>query len=350
CQRLFADITETKMYLTGGIGAVKKGEAFSFAYDLPNSTAYAETCAAIGLINFAHRMLKKDLDGKYSDYIERALYNGVLSGVSLDGRKFFYDNPLASSGKQHRKAWYDCSCCPPNIARLFASLGSYIYSVREKELVVHQYIAGVTTLKVSETEVRISQSTRYPWGNKIAISVDSAENISFTLKLRQPGWCGRMQVKVNGKPAKSNANKGYLSINRFWRKGDKISVIFNMPVKQLYADPRVRQDIGRTALQKGPVVYCFEEADNPAGAESLIIKQRNNFEVLHKKNLLGGVDIIKTNGFYLESVEKQKQLYGYSAPKLKECVLTAIPYFAWENRKPGSMAVWVKNTADNNLK
>jgi len=341
CRRLFDDIINTKMYVTGGIGAVKKGEAFSTAYDLPNETAYAETCAAIGLVNFAHRMLRQELDSKYSDCIERALYNGVLSGVSRNGKLFFYDNPLASSGKHHRKEWYDCSCCPPNIARLFASLGGYIYSTKGADVAVHLYIGSQAKLNLAGTAVSISQKTEYPWGNKVLISVNPEEPGRFTVKLRYPGWCRKMTVQVNGKNAGSIPKKGYLGVERLWSAGDKISIVFDMPARTVYADPRVKQDTGRAALMKGPLVYCFEEVDNPGDAETLLLRRKSGFRVVRKAGLLGGVDIIKVKGFRVNS-GKQKQLYSDTAPKLEECVLTAVPYFAWDNRKAGSMAVWLK--------
>ena len=341
CRILFDDIVNKKMYITGGIGAVKKGEAFSEAYDLPNETAYAETCAAIGFVNFAHRMLKQELDSKYSDCIERALYNGVLSGVSRDGKQFFYDNPLASSGKHHRKEWFDCSCCPPNIARLFASLGGYIYSTKGREAAVHLYIGNNAKFEIAGVSVSITQKTLYPWGNKVKISVDPEENISFAVKLRYPGWCRRMTVKVNGKKVRSAPKHGYIRIDRKWVPGDKITIVFDMPVRTVYSDPRVRQDIGRAAIMKGPVVYCFEEADNPAPIENLMLPIKNSFRIAHKPGLLGGVNIIKTPGLRIVQ-GKQKQLYRESAPKPESCSLTAIPYFAWDNRKAGSMAVWIK--------
>ncbi len=212
CSTLWQDVVGRKMYVTGGVGSQHRGEAFTHAYDLPNESAYAETCAAIGLVFFAHRMLQVERDSRYADVMERALYNGVLSGIGLEGKRFFYVNPLMSRGGHHRQEWFGCACCPPNIARLLASLGQYVYSVDDAALYVHLYVAGQVTVPLAHQAVTLRQEGEYPWHGRVRFTVETAEPAKFDLLLRVPGWCRRHAVRINGKPAARRMSRGYIRL------------------------------------------------------------------------------------------------------------------------------------------
>ena len=343
CKKLFEDITEKKMYLTGGIGSTNKYEKFTSAYDLPNETAYAETCAAVSLIFFAHRMLKLDCDSRYSDCVERVLFNGSISGVSLDGKKFFYENRLASNGSHHRQDGFPVSCCPANIARLIASVGDYIYSYGEDEIVIHQYIASSTSFYPGNNKIKIVQKTNYPWDNTVSISVDPEQDLKFCLKIRKPGWCEKVGITVNGRKFKKlKIEKGYISIGRKWKSGDKVLAIFSMPVEKIYANPEISQDTGLAALQRGPIVYCFEETDNNINVVKLQISDSAKFKVLPGEGVLKGMKVLKGKGLISKSSGWKGLLYRSERPEKAKKNITAIPYFAWDNRKTGSMSVWMK--------
>ena len=275
-RRLWKNVTEQKMYLTGAIGATSFGEAFSFNYDLTNSTAYAETCAAIGLVFVAHRMLQLKPERGYADVMEKALYNGVLSGISLDGERFFYVNPLAVSpeacDKRHdhshvepeRQKWFACACCPPNLARLLTSIGEYFYTVKEDEVYIHLYGNSTAQVGGDEGEVQLTQETVYPWEGNVGINVSTAQPVHFTLALRIPGWCRQAQVRINGEEIDLSAGleDGYAKISRRWNNGDRVELIMAMPVERIYSHPLVAVNQGRVALQRGPIIYCLEEIDN----------------------------------------------------------------------------------------
>ena len=252
CRQLWQDVIGRKMYVTGGVGSSHLGEAFTRAFDLPNESAYAETCAAIGLVFFAHRMLQVDADGCYADVMERALYNGVLSGISRDGTKFFYVNPLASSGAHHRQEWFGCACCPPNIARLLASLGQYVYSKSDDGLYLHLYVGGRVKTEVAGQVVTLAQEGQYPWQGQIRVTMDLPAPAKFDLMLRIPGWCRRHTVKVNGTLAPRRMVKGYARLRRRWRAGDVVELSLQMPIERIAAHPHVEQDAGKVALMRGP--------------------------------------------------------------------------------------------------
>jgi DUF1680 family protein len=233
---LWEDVCTRKLYLTGGIGPSRQNEGFTQPYDLPNETAYAETCAAIGLVFWNHRMLQLDCDRRYADVMERALYNGVISGVSQDGENFFYENPLASLGDHHRQAWFDCACCPPNLARILASLGGYIYSQSDTDLAVHLYMQGSATIRMGEQIITIRQETRYPWEGIVDISLDMDSPTRFGLKLRLPGWCRSASISVNGASIQSSGDNnqgGYLRLERTWKPGDRLRFEMGMPVERV---------------------------------------------------------------------------------------------------------------------
>jgi hypothetical protein len=334
-ERLWTHLSERHLYLTGGIGSSRHNEGFTCDYDLPNETAYAETCAAIGLVFWNHRLLQLDGDRRYADLMERALYNGVLSGVALDGQKFFYENPLASTGRHHRQDWFGCACCPPNIARLLASLGQYIYSQHDHNLAVHLYVQS----RVELPGLRLRQETNYPWDGRITLHVEPATAARFCIRLRIPAWCRRATLRVNGQRRPIRLQRGYALLTRPWRAGDRVELDLAMPVERIYAHPRVRQNCGRVALQRGPVVYCLEQTDNGPDLNALSLPARSKLTPRWQPKLLGGVVTIQ--GRALRTVPGPT-LYTTAPGKRRPCRITAIPYYAWDNRAPGEMLVWLR--------
>ncbi|MFH2069531.1 MAG: beta-L-arabinofuranosidase domain-containing protein [Candidatus Omnitrophota bacterium] len=344
CQRLWESVCTKKMYITGGIGFGVGAEKFISNYDLPNETAYAETCAAIGLVFWNHRMLQITGDNQYADVMERALYNGILSGVSLDGEKFFYVNPLASSGNHHRQGWFDCACCPPNLARLLASLGQYIYSRNENGLAVHLYIGGTVRFQVNNQPITLKQETDYPWDGRIRFSLKTEKPITFCLSLRIPGWCQESRLKINGQPLNisSKPAKGYIRLKRPWKTNDRLELDLAMPVEQLRAHPDVRQDAGCVALQRGPLVYCLEEVDHNIPIHRILLAEDTKLTHSFQKNLLGGVVAITGQARMVDDAGWKNKLYQPGAKRLKACRIFAVPYYAWDNRQPGTMQVWLR--------
>jgi DUF1680 family protein len=343
---IWQDVTQRKMYLTGGIGPSAKNEGFSVPYDLPNESAYAETCASIGMALWNQRMALLHADAKYADVVERVLYNGALSGVSLDGQTFFYVNPLASQGKHHRRAWFDCACCPVNVVRFIPTVGDYTYAHDGKENVyVNQYVGSRGQIDFAQSPITIVQQTRYPWDGAIKLTVEPQHDQAFTLHLRIPGWCqgpqstedlyqfshrpagGAVRVKVNGRSLDElRVEKGYAVLQRTWRPGDTIDLDLPMAIQRVKANPQVEADRGRVALERGPVVYCLEQADNLAPPSSLALSPQAEITAEFKPELLGGVEVLK--GEALDKGAKPVQF-------------TAVPYYAWDNRVPGQMAVWL---------
>lgn len=277
CETLWNNITTKQMYVTGGIGQTHHGEAFTFDYDMPNDTIYAETCASIGLVFFARRMLEMNPDSKYADVMELALHNGVLSGMALDGKSFFYVNPLSVNprschddpGKQHvkpvRQKWFGCACCPPNLARLISSIGSYAYTENEDTLWVHLYAGGTVEKEVNGQKAQVVITSGLPWDGDVTLKVESEQPVTMTVALRIPGWCGE-DFELEGAVGKEcRMENGYLYVSGEWKEGDLLKLRFAMKVKVMQADSRVRQDEGKVAIMRGPVVYCLEEADNGQG-------------------------------------------------------------------------------------
>ena len=343
CERLWQNLCLQNMYITGGIGPEAANEGFTSNYDLPNETAYAETCAAIGLVFWNQRLLQLACDSRYADVLERALYNGVLSGVSLDGEKFFYENPLASQGGHHRQAWFDCACCPPNLARLFASLGQYIYAQNDHEIVVHLYIQGSASFQIAGQNVRLRQQTRYPWEGSVMFHLDMEQPTSFGLRLRIPGWCHSAKLSVNGEPIElaPRMECGYVKLERLWHPSDRVQLDLDMPVEQVYAHPDVRQDSGQIALQRGPLVYCLEAADHSVPLQRIVMPREATLSSHFEASLLGGVTVITGEGLAADTTGWENALYRKQGPDLKPCALTAIPYYAWDNRQAGQMRVWL---------
>ena len=355
CKRLWDNIADKRMYITGGIGSTEHGEAFTFDYDLPNGTVYAETCASIGLIFFARRMLALEADAKYADVMERALYNTAISGISLDGRRFFYVNPLEAlpeasekdPGKRHvkvtRQKWFACACCPPNVARLLASLGEYIYTADENTVFVNLYIGGEARIDLGAGSVSLVQETGYPWDETVIIKIIADKPLEFTLAMRAPGWCDRMDVSVNGEPAGAVTLNGYARVGRTWSGGDCVEIKLDMPARRVRANPAVREDIGKVALQRGPIVYCLEEADNGKNLHEIVLPIEVELTVGPDDRIPGGAPVIKADALRVDSAAWGGGLYRADAAlPLVPLKALFIPYFAWANREPGEMTVWIR--------
>jgi uncharacterized protein len=356
CQRLWQNIVTKQLYITGGIGASSFGEAFTFDYDLPNDTVYAETCASIGLMMFAQRMLKLETDRRYADVLEQALYNTVLSGISLDGTRYFYVNPLAvwpeASAKDHhkqhvkpvRQKWYACACCPPNLSRTILALGSYAYMVKDRTLAVHLYVGGQATVELDGQPIRLTQTTNYPWEGKVTLALTLAQAQQFGLSLRIPGWCREARLAVNGVAVALNAavlHQGYAQLNRTWQNGDQIELEFAMPVEVIQAHPQVRANAGKVALMRGPLVFCLEEMDNGRNLAAIVLPKEPKFTATFEEGLLGGTVVIHGEAFRLDESAWHDRLYQPVATKLTPVTLKAVPYHLWGNRTPGEMLVWM---------
>lgn len=350
CRRLWDNVTNKRMYVIGGIGSQAHHEGFTIDYDLPGDRAYTETCAAIGLVFWAQRMLQIEPRREYADVMERALYNGVLSGMSLEGTKFFYVNPLevdpavAAARHDHhhvkttRQEWFGCACCPPNIARLLASVNQYIYSTRESDVFVHLFTQGEALFQIGEAEIRLSQITNYPWDENVMFVVGVVDPQTFTLNVRLPQWCRAPKVKVNGEDIESlEVVDGYARIERAWFNGDQVEVCFPMPVEKVWSNPRVSYSAGKIALQRGPIVYCFEEVDNGPNLSQIYISADAPFTVGKDEQL--ELPILTGPGY--RRIVSDESLYTTTRPKVEGVELKAVPYFAWDNRQTGEMRVWM---------
>jgi hypothetical protein len=340
CRHLWRDLNGKRLYVTGGLGPSADNEGFTSDFDLPNETAYAETCASVGLVFWAYRMALLEGDGAYADVMELALYNNALSGLSLDGERFFYDNPLASRGNHHRWTWHRCPCCPPNIARLVASLGSYVYSTAPGELAVHLYVQNEARLEVSGVAVKVKQTTDYPWDGAITIALDPAAPADFTLCLRLPGWCRSAELAVNGEPLDTETvgERGYACVRRRWQQGDLVSLRLAMPVERIYAHPNVLADQGRVALKRGPIVYCIEAVDTPA-PHRLALPRDEALAPRFEPDLLGGVATL--NGTALAIEPADGTLYRTEPWPERHVAIKAVPYHLWDHREAGEMVVWL---------
>ncbi|MDR1219223.1 MAG: glycoside hydrolase family 127 protein [Treponema sp.] len=356
CRRLWDNIVKRQMYITGAVGQSVHGEAFTFDYDLPNDTAYGETCASIGLAFFARRMASLAPRAVYGDTLERALFNGIISGMSLDGMSFFYVNPLEalpeSCGKDQsrrhvkfeRQKWFACACCPPNVARIIASLGSYVHSVGDDCVYTHLFVGSEAKFVAGGKNVSLKLETGYPWRGHVDISftVDGGE-AEFRYGFRIPGWCASHTVALNGDNALCTEKDGFAYIKREWRSGDRLTLVFDMPVTFIEANPHVRENAGKMALMRGPLVYCLEEADN--GKELFRLRAgfpaHHSIKVQYEKDLLGGVTSVSFMGRKLKGWNKDDLYRAASEAAYEEKDLRWIPYYAWANRDPGEMAVWI---------
>ena len=348
--KIWDNIVSKKIYITGGIGARHAGEAFGNNYELPNLSAYCETCAAIGNVYMNYRLFLLHGDAKYFDVLERTLYNGLISGVSLDGGSFFYPNPLSSSGKYSRKPWFGCACCASNVSRFIPSLPGYVYAVKDDQVYVNLFLSNKAELKVDKKKIILEQETDYPWKGDIRLKIAQG-NQNFTMKLRIPGWVrGNVlpgdlyayadnqkpvyRVSVNGQTVESDVNNGYLSIARKWKKGDVVEVHFDMLPRIVKANPKVEADRGRVAVERGPIVYCAEWPDNRFNIHSVLLNQHPQFKVTEKPELLYGINQLTTDAQAL-SYDMAGKLVA------KDVELTLIPYYAWAHRGEGDMEVWL---------
>ncbi len=348
--KIWENVVAKKIYITGGIGARHEGESFGDNYELPNLTSYNETCAAIGSIYWNHRMFLLHGDAKYIDVLERTLYNGMISGVSLEGNSFFYPNCLESDGEYKfnqgsltRKAWFDCSCCPTNAIRFIPSVPNYIYAHRGDSLYVNLFVASEANVEMENIKLKVVEETEYPWEGKVKIIVDPEKDKMFTVKIRIPGWAlekvmpsdlyrylktneQEITLKVNGELVDFKMKKGFAVVTRKWSKGDIIELNLPMPVRRVLANEKVKDDRNKISLVRGPIVYCAEWVDNDINVLQLAIPYDAEFKCEYRQDLLNGLVVIK--GDVLNKSGEQKEL-------------TAIPYYAWSHRGTGEMAVWL---------
>ncbi len=344
---IWENVVSKKIYITGGIGSRHEGEAFGDDYELPNATAYNETCAAIGNVFWNHRLFLLHGDAKYIDVLERTLYNGLLAGISLSGDLFFYPNPLESDGKYPfnqgeptRKPWFDCACCPVNVARFVPSIPGYVYAHQDNILYINLFVEGSGKIEFSENTLKVSQQTRYPWDGKVKITIDPEKSAAFSVYVRIPGWARnepipsdlysclnenteRLTLRVNSESAALDMDKGYARIHRNWEKGDVIELILPMPVQKVVSHELVKDNMGKVALQRGPLVYCLEAVDNEGHVLDRHIPDEMDFDVESRADLLEGINVLISKE--QERVER----------------IVAIPYFAWSHRGVGEMAVWL---------
>jgi len=349
---LWDDMTATKMYVTGGVGSRSDGEAFGDAYELPNFRAYGESCAAIGNMMWNWRMLAATGDAKFADVLERALYNGINSGMSLDGTLYCYRNPLAfdpSTGDKIRNPWYDVTCCPPNLERTFGSLPGYFYTTSADGIYAHLYDNSELNWRLENgVGLKITQKTNYPWDGDIEIAVAPAEPSEFTFYVRIPGWTDRAQVSVNNKNLSGATPGQYLPLRRRWSAGDVVHLNFNVVPAVIEANPHVADDTGRVAIQRGPLIYCLEEVDQPSGVSlSAVVvepgrRPADKFQPEFRKDLLGGMVVLHHEGAVYDRAASNKLYFHYTGDSLKtrQVPLTFIPYYAWANRQATSMQVW----------
>jgi DUF1680 family protein len=341
CTVLWDDVMETKMYVTAGLGPSAHNEGFTHDFDLPNQTAYAETCASVALIFWAQRMLHLDLDGKYTDILETALYNGALSGLSRDGTHYFYANPLESDGSAERWEWHTCPCCTMNVSRLVASVGGYFISTAPDGIAFHIYGGISSTQTIGGIQVTVRETSNYPWSGNIKIAIEPESPAKFEVKLRVPGWAKSYTLQVNGVAVTDKPANGYVTINRTWSKGDTIALDLPMPPERLYAHPGVIMDVGRVALKRGPLVYCVEEADNPGGSvQRLKLPRESELMATTRADLFNGAVTLSARATAIDPSD-WRDLYRTNPPKESEATLTALPYYLWANRSKGSMVVWI---------
>jgi len=346
--RLWRNMAEKKMYVTGGVGARYRGEAFGDDYELPNVRAYAETCAAIANFMWNWRMLLATGEGAFTDIMELTLYNGILSGLSLDGEHYFYVNPLADRGGHRRREWFRCACCPPNIARLLASLPGYFYSTSKDGIWVHLYAKNVAKIRLGESLVTLTQNTNYPWNGEVEITIDPEEKSVFSLYLRIPGWCRKANIKVNGENLEIGVQPGkYFEINRLWKKGDKVHLSLEMTIERIVSHPHVIENNDRVALKRGPIVYCLEKADNPEfDVWDMLLPDDARLNAEWMPNMLGGVMVIRGEALAIDTEKFEGTLYLSKTDvryKFRRVKFTAIPYYAWANREEGPMIVWIRS-------
>ena len=352
--RIWENVVFKKLYLTGGIGARHGGEAFGDNFELPNKTAYNETCAAVANALWNYRMFLLHGDAKYLDVLERVLYNGFLSGVALTGDKFFYPNPLSSDKDYERSEWFDCACCPVNVVRFIPSIAGYVYAAKDQNIFVNLFVGGTAKVMLDKQVVKIAQQTKYPWDGNIRISIDPEKSRKFALRVRIPGWAlGRpvpgglytyleqavdpVLLKVNGQDTALNLKDGFAFIERMWKQGDVVELSLPMAIRRVVANEAVKEDAGRVALERGPIVYCVEGSDNEHVFD-LVLPDDVKLMPERRDDLLGGITVIKGDARLAVRYEAGKS-------SAKPAGMLAIPYYAWCNRGPNEMNVWLVRTA-----
>lgn len=357
CSILWDSLTQTQFYITGGIGPSSDGERFTFAYDLPNEYTYNETCASVALIMWAHRMFHFNGESKYIDILEQTLYNTALGSVSLKGDRFFYANYLSvyperfehasatliDKMRAERQEWFDVSCCPPNISRLIGSIGGYAFSIDQHGVYINLYTASRVNYNINGHDVRLTVSTEYPWDGKIHIQVENEEPCTSEIKLRIPAWCSNWRVVVNGKSSDYTINNGYCTISKEWNNNDTIDLILEMPVMRIEANPKVRENCGKIALQRGPIVYCLEQVDNGVDIQDISLANDFNYKILKGiENLPSDAVILEIEGYRREQTQWSGKLYDNIESDKVPTILRAVPYWLWGNRGFGEMNVWVR--------
>jgi len=320
-KKLWCNVVMKNMYITGGIGPSKHNEGFTTDYDMPNDSAYCETCASIAMVFWNDRLNNLWEKGIYADVLERAMYNGSLAGVSLSGDKFFYVNPLSSQGNHHRQEWFDCSCCPTQISRFLPSVGGYIYRYNEDTLFVNLFLESDATIDFNGEQIDISQKTNYPWGGAVEIKFEKVATTLKSVALRVPEWCKSFSVKLNGKSIEVERKDGYACIQAKWKDGDALQYVMDMPVEKMRADPRIKVNEGLIAVQRGPLIYCAEAIDNP-GYEKAFVSDDAVISTRFDESLLGGVVVLDVHN-----------------PDGSSLIM--IPYYSWDNREAGRMDVWL---------
>lgn len=358
CRTLWNNMTHRQMYINGSIGATAHGEAFTFDYDLPNDTIYAETCASIGLIFFAQRMLMLEAKGEYGDVMENALYNTVLASMAKDGKHYFYVNPLEVNPesslkdpsrthvKSERQGWFGCACCPPNVARLLSSLESYLYTQKGSTLYTHLYVDSTADFLIEDQKVRLTQKTSYPFDGQIVLTVEKEEQQSagseFTVAVRIPGWCTDFQLYLNNALFEKKIENGYIYIQRHWNDHDRIEIRLDMTPKLFKSNPKIRNNMNKYALKRGPILYCLEEEDNGPVLQSLLIDPKANITSVSGQGVFEGTLLLELEGYQSESVNREAlYLEERFEEQWNKKKITAVPYFLWGNRYKGEMLVWL---------
>jgi DUF1680 family protein len=335
--RLWANMTEKRMYVTGGIGSAHRHEGFTEDYDLPNESAYAETCAAVGSVFWTQRLFELDPDPAYADLVERTLYNGFLAGVGMDGEEFFYVNPLASDGDHHRSGWFTCACCPPNAARLFASLGQYCYSTAGGELYVTQYVGSHLSTAVDGTAVELDQESALPWDGQVTLDVEADGTVPVNLRI--PEWGADATVTVDGEEV-SHDGTGFVRLERDW-DGERVEVTLEQEAEFVAAHPAVEADAGRLAVERGPLVYCAEAVDNERPLHHYAVEETGEIKASHDADRLDGVTVLEADAAVPDRDGWDGELYrSVEETERENTDLELVPYYAWDNRDPGAMAVW----------
>ena len=351
-KNVWEDVVYRNMYITGGIGSSGGNEGFSIDYDLPNENAYCETCASVGMVLWNQRMGMLTGESKYVDVLEKSLYNGALDGISLAGDKFFYGNVLSSSGKQSRRDWFGTACCPANIARLIESLGNYIYGYNQNSIWVNLFVGSNTVVNVNNTMVPVSMKTNYPWDGLLEMNISPKEKVKFGLRVRIPGWFtgeavpgglysfqqlgeSKILVNLNGKPIQYAVENGYMLIEREWHSGDKITVNLPMDIKRVSSRAEVKANVERVAIQRGPIIYCVEGIDNDGRSMNIVLPKNATFHEVSQTILTEKVVAIQTEATVLKVSEDGSEI------STQKKIISAVPYYIWNNRGPGQMLVWL---------